>query len=75
MMVVESIIRMNPGADLMGYLLAMDKPMSPGNRKDRSKQSDRYPLSSGSLLYSVNARPITKVAVSSVYITVPFSKG
>lgn len=33
------------------------------------------PLSSGSLLYSENARPIPKVAVSSDYIPVPFSKG
>jgi hypothetical protein len=33
------------------------------------------PLSSGSLLYSGNARPIPKVAVSSDYIPVPFSKG
>jgi hypothetical protein len=33
------------------------------------------PLSSGSLLYSGNARPIPKVAVSSNYIPVPFSKG
>ncbi|MFW6101946.1 MAG: capsule assembly Wzi family protein [Bacteroidota bacterium] len=33
------------------------------------------PLSSGSLLYSGNARPIPKVAVSSNYIPVPFTKG
>ena len=33
------------------------------------------PLSSGSLLYSGNARPITKLAVSSNYIPVPFSRG
>jgi hypothetical protein len=59
----------------MDYLLAKDKPMFPGNRSDRSKRSDRYPLSSGSLLYSGNARPIPKVAVSSDYIPVPFTKG
>ena len=33
------------------------------------------PLSSGSLLYSGNARPIPKIAASSDYIPVPFSKG
>ena len=40
----EPITRINPGARLMGYLLAMDKPMFLGNRTDRSKRSDRYPL-------------------------------
>jgi len=33
------------------------------------------PLSGGSLLYSDNARPIPKIALSSDYIPVPFSKG
>ena len=33
------------------------------------------PLSSGSLLYSGNARPMPKIAVSSDYIPVPFSRG
>jgi hypothetical protein len=59
----EPITRINPGAGLMGYLLAMDKPMFPGNRSDRSRRSDRHPLSSGLLLYSGNARPIPTVAV------------
>ena len=71
----ESITRINPDAGLMDCLLVMGKPMFPGNRSDRSERSDRYPLSSGSLLYSGNVRPITKVAVSSNYIPVPFTKG
>ena len=33
------------------------------------------PLSSGSLLYSNNGRPIPKIAISSDYMDVPFSKG
>jgi len=46
-----------------------------GHRSDRLERSDRYPLSSGSLLYSGNARPIPKVAVSSNYIPVPLIYG
>ena len=33
------------------------------------------PLSSGSLLYSNNGRPIPKIAISSDYMDVPFTKG
>ncbi len=37
--------RINPDARLMGYLLAMDKPMFPGHRSDPSERSDLvFPL-------------------------------
>jgi len=71
----KPITRINPGAGLMDCLLVMGKPMFPGNRSDRSKRSDRYPLSGVSLLYSGNARLILKVAVSSDYILVPLIYG